>query len=395
MLTKVDNSPKIGVITVVVDKTLNRAAINDALIKRGLNQSAMAEQLQVSREAVSKWLRGDCFPKPAKLLRMGMLLGLPFAQLVISPLPNAVPVVCFRKKSHRVTRDEHLDNARETGELLKRLVKYLPQQPLTLPPTLKAPTTDYQYVQSVAAQARKEMGLQDREVIDFGDLIDKFNQLHAVLVPALWGERQYHGNALNIHLPDSKTTWVFLNLDSNAMEFKFWIAHELGLSLAPELTGDLCEDFADAFAQALLFPEPHAAKLRPDLQRLTNIGARINRVHKEASKYVISPYTIRRALESYEEANNLPKTDLGQLGPFMGSVTNFTKSHPTITQSLFKSEPPKPAEYIKAGRSAFDSPFFEALASFCKSEQSPEHFIHRVLGVSLADARALDRELRK
>ncbi|MGO8674228.1 MAG: XRE family transcriptional regulator [Limisphaerales bacterium] len=393
-MTKVDTPPKIGVIT-VVDRTLNRAAIDGALIKRGLNQSALAEQLQVSREAVSKWLKGQCFPKPAKLLRMGMLLGLPFGQLVISPLSCAVPIVCFRKKSHRVTRDEHLDNARETGELLKRLVKYLPQQPLTSPPTLKNPSTAYQYVQNVAAQTRQEMGLQDREVIEFGDLIGKFRQLHAVLVPALWGERQHHGNALNIHLPDSKTTWVFLNLDSNAIDFKFWIAHELGHSLAPELTGDPCEDFADAFAQALLFPESHAAKLRPDLQRLTNVGARIHRVHKEATKHVISPYTIRRALESYEEANNIPKTDLGQIGPFMGSVTNFTKTCRTVTQTLFKAESPQPADYIKAARSAFDSPFFEALASFCKSEQSPEPFIHRVLGVSLADARALARELRK
>jgi hypothetical protein len=326
---------------------------------------------------------------------MGVLLGLPFARLVISTLPGAVPIVCFRKKSHRVTRDEHLDNARETGELLKRLVKYLPQQPLTLPPTLKSPTTDYPYVQGVATQARKEMGLQNRDVIEFGDLIEQFKQLHAVIVPALWGERQHHGNALNIHLPDSKTTWVFLNLDSNAIDFKFWIAHELGHSLAPELAGDLCEDFADAFAQALLFPESHAAKLRPDLQRLPSIGARVTRVHKEASKHVISPYTIRRALESYEEAHRLPRTDLGQLGSFMGSVTNFTKSYPTITQTLFRAEPPKPADYIKAGRSAFDSPFFDALARFCKSEQDPEHFIHRVLGVSLADARALARELQK
>jgi transcriptional regulator with XRE-family HTH domain len=394
LLTKVDNPSILGLV-IVVDRTLNRAAVADALIKRGLNQSALAEQLHVSREAVSKWLRGDCFPKPAKLLRMGMLLGLPFAQLVISAQPTAVPIVCFRKKSHRVTRDEHLDNARETGELLKRLVKHLPDQSLTLPPTLKDPRTDYSYVQNVAAQARQDMGLQNRDVIEFSDLIDKFNELHAILVPALWGERQHHGNALNIHLPDSKTTWVFLNLDSNAIDFKFWIAHELGHSLAPELSGEPAEDFADSFAQALLFPEPHAAKLWPELQRISSIGARIARVQKEARKHVISPYTIRRALEAYEKAHNLPKTDLGQLGPFMGSVTNFTKSYKTIAESLFHQTSPKPAPYIDAARSAFKSPFFEALARFCKSEQGPEHFIHRVLGVSLADAKALAGELRK
>jgi transcriptional regulator with XRE-family HTH domain len=392
-LTKVDKPFIIATIT-AVDRSLNRTAISDALIKLGLNQSNLAEKLNVSREAVSKWLRGECFPQPAKLLRMGMLLGLAFDQLVTVAAPTAVPIVCFRKKSHRVTKDEHLDNARETGELLKRLAKYLPEQELTLPPTLKDPSAEYSYVQAVATQARKEMGLENRDVIDFGDLIGKFNQLHAVLIPALWGERQHHGNALNIHLPDSKTTWVFLNLDSNAIDFKFWIAHELGHSLAPELSGETAEDFADCFAQALLFPEPHAAKLRPELQRITHIGGRITRVHKEARKHVISPYTIRRALEEYEKAHSLPKTDLGELGPFMGAVTNFTKGYKTVTQSLFQQTPPKPARYVSAARSAFKSPFFEALASFCKSEQGPEHFIHRVLGVSLADAKALAGELR-
>jgi len=136
----------------VVQKILNRSALQDALIKAGLNQSGLAEKLKVSREAVSKWLAGESFPQPDKLLRMGMLLGLAFEQLVTLPPAAAVPLVSFRKKSHRKTKDEHLDNARETGELLKRLVKYLPKQELTRPPTLKEPTSDYTYVQAVAAQ---------------------------------------------------------------------------------------------------------------------------------------------------------------------------------------------------------------------------------------------------
>ena len=123
-----------------MQKTLNVSIIRDSLIKAGLNQSGLAEKLKVSREAVSKWLAGDSFPQPDKLLRMGMILGLAFEQLVTLPPATAVPMVSFRKKANRKTRDEHLDNARETGELLKRLVKYLPRQELTRPPTLKNPT---------------------------------------------------------------------------------------------------------------------------------------------------------------------------------------------------------------------------------------------------------------
>jgi transcriptional regulator with XRE-family HTH domain len=378
-----------------VQKTLNVPLVQDSLIKAGLNQSGLAERLKVSREAVSKWLAAETFPSPDKLLRMGMILGLSFEQLVTRSHSLATPVVFFRKKANRKTRDEHLENARETGELLKRLVPYLPKLELTRPPVLKNPTGDYDYVQRVASQVREEMGLADKPVIEFSDLIEKFVQLQAVIVPALWGERQHHGNALNIFLPDSQTTWVFLNLDSSVVDFKFWMAHELGHSLAPDLTNDDGEDFADSFAQGLLYPEAHAAKLSNELRAVHGIAPRIARIREEATKHVISLYTIGRAVEEYEKARGIPPTDFGQKSGFMGAVTNFTKACPTVAQHLFKNPPPEPATYVASAHSAFESPFFEALGRFCKREQGSEHFIHRVLGVSMADAKALSGELVK
>jgi hypothetical protein len=199
---------------------------------------------------------------------------------------------------------------------------------------------------------------------------------------------------LNIHLPDSHTTWVFVNLDSNAVDFKFWMAHELGHSLAPELGGEPAEDFADIFAQTLLFPESQAAALRSELREIKGVRARIERVHEEAHKHTISPWTIRRALEDLEQAHKLAKTDLGKPGPFMIVLWKFIKRYPTISKTLFEEIPPIPAKYVEVARSVFKSPFFEALAAFCKQEEGAEHFVRRVLGVSLTDAKALSRELR-
>lgn len=375
--------------------TLNLSALQDALIRAGLNQAGLAERLKVSREAVSKWMAGESFPQPDKLLRIGTALGLAFDQLVLSKPSAAVPVVSFRKKAHRKTRDEHLDNARETGEWLKRLVKYLPRQALTRPPTLKEPADDYDYVQEVAAQVRHDMGLEGKDVIDFTDLIAKFNDLHSVIVPALWGERQHHGNALNIYLPDSQTTWVFLNLDSSIVDFKFWMAHELGHSLAPELAEDAGEDFADSFAEALLFPEACAAKLSAELQRLPDVARRIKRMRSEARDHVISLYTIGSAVERYESARKRPKTDFGRTSGFMGAVTNLAKGYQTVAAAQFKTLPPEPMTYVKEASSAFGSPFFDALAAFCRGESGGEHFIHRVVGLPLADARALSAELSR
>ena len=376
-----------------MSKSLNVSAVEDALIKAGLNQAGLADKMNVSREAVSKWMKQESFPSPDKLLRIGMLLGLAFDQLVKLPISMAVPVVSFRKKTNRKTKDVHLDNARETGELLKRLVSYLPKQELTHPPTLKDPSTEYSYIQTVAAQLRKEMKVEGKSVIDFSDLIAKFNELQAVIIPALWGDQKNHGNALNIYLPDSQTTWVFVNLDSNVLDFKFWMAHELGHSLAPELSGEPGEVFADKFAQALLFPESQVVLLRTELQKIGSAAQRLKRVHKEAEKHVISPWTIHCALEDFEQNNCLTKTDLTEPKNFMAATVNLTKATPTITELCFEKLPPEPAQYAKIARSQFGSPFFEALAKFCKAEEGSEHFVHRVLGVSLADAKALSQEL--
>jgi len=376
-------------------KSLNVHVFEQALARAGLSPAKLAERIGVSREAVSKWIHGESVPQPDKLLRLGMLLGLKFDELVVTAVPEAVPVVSFRRKAARKTRDVHLDNARETGELLKRLVKYLPEARLTHAPVLKEPRSDYPYVQKVAADVRKEMGLEGKEVIDFSDLIEKFNQLHAVIVPVLWGDTQHHGNALNVHLPDSGVTWVFLNLDSNGIDFKFWMAHELGHALAPTFNGEEGEDFADAFAQALLFPGECAARLRERLQPLSSVAKRVNAIRENAAKHLISPYTMRRAIAAYEDGKGLEKLDLGNEGAFMGAVRNFCKRYPTVTQVLFDKDKPEPAEYAGIGRKAFDSPFFEALAAFCRAEGGAEAFIHQILGLPLADAKGLSGELRK
>jgi hypothetical protein len=145
----------------------------------------------------------------------------------------------------------------------------------------------------------------------------------------------------------------------------------------------------------LLFPESHAAKLRAELHDIRNVATRVARIRNEASKHVISPYTIGRAVEEYEKAHGLPKTDFGQRGGFMGAVTNFVKGCQKISEIVFNNAPPDPKAYVAVARSIFRSPFFEGLAGFCKQEQGAEHFIHRVLAVSLADAKALSGELCK
>ena len=237
-----------------MNKRINRTVFSEKLIQAGMNPSALANKLGVSRAAVSKWMNGESFPKPDKLLRIGMLLGTGYNDLVVTePDMIAEPVVAYRAKANRITREQHVVWAKEAGIRLRKLADCLPNT-MQKPPVLKALATHYSYVSQVADQVRREIKRPDNLPIEIKDLLHFFDELHAILIPVFWGDTEHHGNALHVYLPDSLTTWIWLNLDSKFHDFLFWMSHELGHAYAPDLTGDNAEDFADLFAQLLLFP---------------------------------------------------------------------------------------------------------------------------------------------
>ena len=130
-------------------KKLNIRQIQDAMDRLGLNQAGLSKRLEVSRAIVSAWLKGDKFPRPEKLLRLGLILNMPFQELVKKPLTDIEPVIAFRKKGTRKTKDIHIEQAREMGHLLHLLVPYMPNDRMFQSPVLKHPRLDYNYIQKL------------------------------------------------------------------------------------------------------------------------------------------------------------------------------------------------------------------------------------------------------
>lgn len=164
-------------------------------------------------------------------------------------------LLLFEKKGNSKTTNIHVEKAKEKGRFLKHLVPYLPFDTLEMPPVLKSPSCDYDYLCQVTSKVRKDINVGEVDTVDFRHLIRRFRELQAVIVKVLWGTKKTHENAIHIYLPDSQTTWVYLNLETNVHDFKFWMAHELGHCLSPSLSGNEAEDFADGFAGLLLFPK--------------------------------------------------------------------------------------------------------------------------------------------
>lgn len=379
-----------------MDKQLNLPRVEEAMQRQGLTQSAIAEALKLTRASVSKWFTGKSFPRPPELLRLGKLLGLAYAELVAPVKDPAEPLIAFRKRAATKTTDVHIGRAKAMGRLLAPLVPHLPFDTFVGPGRLKNPSLDYHYLQGLVAELRKELRLDPAGPIRFEDLIGKFCQLHAVIVPVMWGQKSRHENALHIYLPESKTTWIYLNLDSRLHDFKFWMAHELGHLLSVDLLEngqiELAEDFADAFAGALLFPQPAAAAIYPKYAKATSERARLEIVLRAATDHVISPFSVYCELENYSREAGLLFTRIPS-GSLHAAIARFNRQHPSISEMLFDGHTPSADHFMRIGGEQFETPFFTALAQYLKGSPKSEGLISRLLDVPLVDAKALQEAL--
>jgi len=374
-----------------MEKLLNIDNVKSAMEKAGLSQASIAKSLGITRESTSKWLKGTSFPRPDKLLRLALLLNLKLDELIIKSANAAEPVIAFRKKGSAKTTLLHVARAKDMGKMLASLVPHLPYDLSVQPATLKNPITEYEYVQQIAAKIRTETGLDKEDELDFKHLIKKFNDLQAVIVPVLWGRKNVHENALHIYLPESMTSWVYLNLDVEVHDFKFWMAHELGHVYSPELRGDEAEDFADAFAGALLFPEALAKKAYTDVCRTKTEKTQLNKIEKYAECYSISLVSIYYEINKYAKHNDLEEIKLGNY--LFARNTNFNKKYMTLDQVIFDDEKTDAKKYIQSCSDIFNTPIFDALKSYLVESRKSAGFVQSILDTSLIDAKEVHAEL--
>lgn len=372
-----------------MEKKLNTTLINDKMLGLGLSQTDLAEQLGVTKAAISSWLKPEKFPRPRHLLKLAEMLNLDYSEIVLKPALSQ-PAVAFRKSGNYKIQETHREQFFHVSRLLNRLVPYLPFDSLSAPAILKEPLLDYDYIQRAAKAVRDEIG---KDIIEIEDFVGLFYRLQAVLIPVLWGEKHYK-NGTHVFLPDTQSTWIFINLDTKILDFKFWLAHELAHAKAPQLLEQDGESFADQFAGALLFPSELAAIAYEDLTQKTKKSAKIAHIQKLAEKYTISPITIYKEIQSYARWTSKDVFDLESDSLIYKSTTEFNKKHKLLSQILFTNERPEPKEYIQVAKAKFKTCFFDCLSKYLKThEDEPAKFIASILDIPLADAFSLKQEL--
>jgi transcriptional regulator with XRE-family HTH domain len=197
------------------ERKLNIEKIRSAMESLGLNQSALANEVDVSRESISNWLKNEKFPRPAKLLLLAKVLLLSFHDLVIQDMVSE-PQIAYRKNRKKKTTKEDTARAQDMGEMLKLLLPYLDGDSLLTAPTLSAPTSEQEYIQKAAQEIRQKAGMKTKK-IQFSEILSLYSDFKIILIPVMWGPNG--DNGLHIHLPESKLTFVYANLEKHISDF--------------------------------------------------------------------------------------------------------------------------------------------------------------------------------
>lgn len=376
-----------------MQNVIHTESIKAALVNKGWDQKKLAEAVGVSAQAVTNWMKGADFPRPATLLKLATVLSLGFEKLVIQDQKN-LPVIAFRKKGNAKTTEEHLTRARAVGALLKPLVNYLPAR-RALRTQISNTSLDYNSLQSIVAAVRSKLGIGQAAVLSYEHLIAEFAANDAVIVPVMWDSKKAHENALHILLPAEKITFIYLNLDTYLEDFKFWMAHELAHVYTPDLAGkDAGEDFADEFAGALLFTKELARAAYADASRKLSASSIISALHGFAKQHSISLYSVFNEVRKYAKADGLPQLKLDEHVVHAARNSDGMRGD-LVSATLFKPLPPNPATYIACASNVFQSAIFIALQAMLRDRGTSAGYIQQVLGVAFADAQSIHDELTR
>lgn len=371
------------------NRSLNGELIRNSLISAGMNQKDLAEQIGVSAQSVTNWLSGNGFPRPAKLLKLGLLLNLTADQLVLRD-QSVRPQVAFRKKAGSKTTIERIQHAEHVGMLLRPMVKYFDSQ-IHIRPSFRSSHVDTRAIAEAALQTRTQLGKGEKANIKYDDLIAEFSCCGTALIPVMWGDKEKHKNGLHIHLPKDDFTFIFLNLDTRVEDFKFWMAHELAHVYTPDLAGtNEGEDFADAFAGSLLFSSAMAKVAYEKILVGSSAGAQISILVGIADKHRISALTVFNQVKLYAQNNKLTPLKLND--KTVNRARN-KKDGKWVSELLFGQSAPSAEKYVKKCREKFNTEFFDAFKKMSAERDVGAGYLQQVLSVTHVEAKELHQVL--
>jgi len=150
------------------------------------------------------------------------------------------------------------------------------------------------------------------------------------------------------------------------------------------------EDFADAFAGALLFPQACAEVVYAQATQACGKQGVLNALVTHAGAHSISLYTVFRQVQNFAQAKGLESLQLSDTE--IHAVRN-NQRHGLVSEALFKPVPPHAEGLIAVTANLFFSDFFVALKTMLVERETGPGYVQQILDMGLQDATALHHAL--
>lgn len=235
--------------------------IKQARAAAGMSLRQLADEVDMSAMAISKYERGEITPSSDVLLRLAKPLSVR-VEYFFRQTEIKLEEIDYRKHKQLPAREEH----RVQAEVIEHLERWVDLESIIpsswpdqfkLPDTLPDRITSLNDVETCAKLLREAWNLGSAPI---GDLIEELEEENIKVVLISYdAEKRFDG--LSLKLDDCPV--IVISSDWPGDRQRFTAAHELGHlvvkgRLPDELSEDQIEKYCDRFAGAFLVPESEA-----------------------------------------------------------------------------------------------------------------------------------------
>jgi len=299
------------------------------LKEKNLQLNAIASTLEVSRQAVNDWIKGQ-IPKGQHLMKLSSLLGVAPAFFFSTDTNAAISIPLHRKKGAAKITDANKQAAQQLAKEYEILFKT--SEPGVVP-VLRIDGVNKNNAAVWAQKLREIAGIDHGEPIDYDRAFTLLNRLGIVIVfrdfPA-----SIKSYAFYCKIHDHRV--AFVNNSTNVLDLIFQLLHETVHALLDERGAALYEDeeeaFCDAVANHMQFP-PEYTKMVATAIKGCSIPTQVNKIKQFSSEHGHAMCGLIKLLPGLSYSPSLA-----------GADTNLKKGFHTIGEILFQKK--DPSDYI-------------------------------------------------
>lgn len=296
--------------------------IKDLLENKSMTQETLAQEVGVSRQALSKWIKGQT-PTGSHLVRLCGFLGVP-ADYFFTAEPGRIAVPAHRTRGNAKNNEVMQDEALELARSYELFFRQAPEPGLV--PSLRSARTE-EDAQRAAVELRGMAGATDDRPLSPEQIFRLYERLKISLIPVPFPPK-VKSYAFYVRINGHRV--VFLNRDSNRLDMTFALVHDAVHAARDEESAsgrmeDLDEEaFCDRVANLVQFPDRHVDEVGMLLRGMPS-GRKINTLKRLCLREDHAMYGVAKRLEERSARFSLKVA---------GADANLHKSVETVDEAF-------------------------------------------------------------